>query len=114
MSVSIYAAKEVAYANAIVGAVRRPLAFLHMPVPINRFDEEFYRPLANLKLSPKTEFYLGVVHPDGKENMRRRLELAGKYISGYGIASECGISRARTRELTMKFLQAYADSSREP
>jgi hypothetical protein len=108
------AGKEVAFANAIAGAVNRPLAFLHMPVPINRFDEEFYRPLADLKLHPKTEFYLGLVHPDGKENMRRRLELANRYLSGYGIASECGISRARTRELTMRFLQAYADNSREP
>ncbi len=107
------ACKEVAFANAIA-AVTRPLMFLHMPVPINRLDEDFYRPLADLKLDPKTEFYLGLVHPDGKENMRRRLELADKYISRYGIASECGISRARTRELTMKFLQAYADNSREP
>jgi hypothetical protein len=108
------ASKEVAFANAIANSVTRPLTFLHMPVPINRFDEEFYRPLADLKLKPETEFYLGLVHPDGKENMRKRLELANKYISGYGIASECGISRARTRELTMKFLQAYADNSREP
>jgi hypothetical protein len=37
-----------------------------------------------------------------------------RYLSGYGIASECGISCARTRELTMRFLQAYADNSREP
>jgi hypothetical protein len=108
------AAKEVAFANAINGAVTRPLTFLHMPVPINRFDDDFYRPLAELSLNPKTEFYLGLVHPDGRENMRKRMEMAGKYISGYGIASECGISRARTREVTMQFLQAYADNSREP
>ena len=108
------ASKEVAFANAIASAVTRPLTFLHIPVPINRFDERFYRPLVDLRLSPKTEFYLGLVHPDGQENMRKRLELADKYVSGYGIASECGISRARTRELTMKFLQAYADNSREP
>ena len=108
------AGKEVTFANAIANAITRPLTFLHMPVPINRFDEEFYLPLADLKLKPKTEFYLGLVHPDSKENMRTRLELANKYINGYGIASECGISRARTRELTMKFLQAYADNSREP
>jgi hypothetical protein len=108
------ASKEVAFANAIADSVTRPLTFLHMPVPINRFDEQFFEPLADLKLSPKTEFYLGLVHPDSKENMRKRLELADRYISGYGIASECGISRARTRELTMKFLQAYADNSREP
>jgi hypothetical protein len=108
------AAREVAFANAIASSVTRPLTFLHMPVPINRFDDEFYRPLADLKLGPQTEFYLGLVHPDGKENMRKRLELADKYITGYGIASECGISRARTRELTREFLQAYADNSREP
>jgi hypothetical protein len=108
------ARKEVAFANAIARSVTRPLTYLHMPVPINRFDDEFYRPLKDLKLSPRTEFYLGLVHPDGKENMRKRLELADKYISGYGIASECGISRARTSELTMKFLQAYADNSSEP
>ena len=62
----------------------------------------------------KTEFYLSLVHPDGKENMSRRLALADRYLSGYGIASECGVSRARTRELTMEFLQAYADNSHEP
>ena len=107
-------AKEVTFANAIASSLTRPLTFLHMPVPINRFDPEFYRPLTNLKLSPATEFYLGLVHPDGKENMRKRLELADEYVSGYGIASECGISRARTRELTMNFLQAYSDNSREP
>jgi hypothetical protein len=108
------AGKEVAFANAIASALTRPLTFLHMPVPINRLDQEFYRPLADLKLNPATEFYLGLVHPDGKENMRKRLELANKYVNGYGIASECGISRARTRELTMKFLQAYSDNSQEP
>jgi len=98
----------------IANAVTRSLTFLHISVPINRFDEEFYRPRADLKLKPETEVYLGLVHPDGKENMRKRLELADKYISGYGTASECGISRARSHELTMKFLQAYADNSREP
>lgn len=108
------ASKEVAFANAIAGSLTRPLTYLHMPVPIKRFDEEFYRPLADLKLKPKTEFYLGLVHPDGKENMLKRLDLADKFISDYGIASECGISRARTREITMTFLRAYADSSREP
>jgi hypothetical protein len=108
------AAKEVALGNAIAGAIRRPLTYLHMPVPINRFDEGFYQPLADLKLKPSTEFYLGLVHPDGKENMRRRMTLADKYVHDYGIASECGISRARTREITMKFLQAYAENSREP
>jgi hypothetical protein len=108
------AGKEVAFANAIADAVTRPFTFLHMPVPINRFDEGFYRPLADLRLNPKTEFYLGLVHPDGRENMCKRLELANKFISSYGIASECGISRARTRELTMRFLQAYADNSLEP
>ena len=108
------AAKEVAFANAIANAVTRPLTFMHMPIPIDRFDQEFYRPLAELKLKPQTELYLGLVHPDGRENMRKRLDLADRYIGGYGIASECGIWRARTRELTMKFLQAYADNSREP
>lgn len=108
------ASKEVAFANAIAKAVARPLTYLHMPVPINRLDQQFYRPFADLKLNPATEFYLGVVHPDGKENMRKRLDLASNYLGDYGIASECGISRARTRELTMKFLQAYIDNSREP
>jgi hypothetical protein len=74
------AGKEVAFANAIADAVTRPLTFLHMPVPINRFDEGFYRPLADLRLNPKTEFYLGLVHPDGRENMCKRLELTNNLL----------------------------------
>ncbi|MBV8452734.1 MAG: hypothetical protein JOZ29_10740 [Deltaproteobacteria bacterium] len=44
-----------------------------------------------LNARPETEFHLGLVHSDGKENMCQHLELADKYISGYGIVF--GIAR---------------------
>lgn len=108
------AAMEVGFANAIAAAVSRPLTWLHMPVPIWWDAEPHFRPLADLHLPAATELYLGCVHPDGTDNMQRRLDLAHRHVHDFGIGSECGIARARTQEVTMRFLRAYAEHSREP
>ena len=111
----IDAAKMVEFANALAGAIKHPLAFVHMPVPINRTDDAFFRPLRDLKLAPDTEVYLGVVHgADGKEGTDIRIAAAGKHLKGFGIACECGIARARRPELVASILSIHAQSSREP
>jgi methionine synthase II (cobalamin-independent) len=107
--------KMVELANAIASSVRHPIAFLHMPVPVARSDDAFFRPFANLKLAPTTELYLGLVHAeDGAEGIKKRAAAATKYISTFGIAMECGISRRKTPDIVRKILALHAEGSREP
>src|SRR5277367_1075389 len=87
----IDAAKMVTLANEIARAVKHPIAFMHLPVPIARDDAAFFKPLADLKLAPGTELYLGVVHGDGPEAVGRRIKAAHAYVKDFGIATECGI-----------------------
>ncbi len=110
----IDAGKMVELANAIAHAVPRPIAFLHMPVPIARSDDAFFQPMAGLALGPETELYLGLVHADGADAIKKRIAAASKYVSGFGIATECGIARQRTPELVTKLLELHAAGSREP
>jgi methionine synthase II (cobalamin-independent) len=109
------AGKMVELANALASAIKHELAFVHMPVPIGRTDDAYFAPLKNLALSPKTELYLGVVHAaDGAEGTKRRIAAAAKYVGGFGVATECGIARARTSELVNALLRIHAETSSEP
>jgi methionine synthase II (cobalamin-independent) len=109
------AGKMVEAMNAIAEAVRHPIAYFHLPVPITRTDDDFYRPLSALKLSPKTEIYLGLVHgKDGPEGTRRRIEVARKYVKSFGIATECGMARARTASVIKTLLDVHLAASQEP
>jgi hypothetical protein len=108
----IDAGKMVELGNLIVRSVDRPLTWLHMPVPVDRSDDAFYAPLRGLELAGGTELYLGLVHAqDGVEGTTRRMAVARKYVDGFGIASECGISRGRGPELAMAFINTYAGAA---
>ena len=88
------AGKLVEVANALAASLGRPLNWIHMPVPRDRIDEAYYAPLAELRLRPETELHLGLVHhTDGAEGTARRMEVAGRFASGFGIATECGWGR---------------------
>jgi hypothetical protein len=81
----------VAMANAISTAVTRPIQWIHMPVPRDRDDEAYFAPIRDLQLRPETHLVLGLVHhTDGVEGTHRRMSVADKFVSGYGIATECG------------------------
>ena len=83
----------VRYANAVIAEVERPLTWLHLPVPIDREDVEYFAPL--VELTPVAELYLGVVHrEDGADGARRRIAAAAPYAAEFGVATECGIGRA--------------------
>jgi hypothetical protein len=111
----IDAAKMVEFANALAGAIKHPLAFLHMPVPVNRSDDAFFKPLADLKLAKGTEVYLGVVHAsDGAPGTSRRISAASSYLKEFGIACECGIARARRPDLIKSILAVHSQASVEP
>src|SRR5438128_7603009 len=86
--------KLVDVANVLAGSLGRPLNWIHLPVPRNRVDEAYYAPLGELRLPAETELYLGLVHhTDGIEGTRRRIDVAGRFASGFGIATECGWGR---------------------
>jgi hypothetical protein len=108
----IDAAKLVEAANALTQAIEHPLAYIHMPVPIGRDDEAFFRPLRDLRLGAGTELYLGVVHAaDGVEGTRRRMAAAKPYAPPFGIATECGMARARTPTLVRDLLRIHAEAA---
>jgi methionine synthase II (cobalamin-independent) len=99
------AGKLVEIANALATAVTRPIAYFHMPVPIARNDDAYFRPLRDLHLAPKTEVYLGLVHLDGVESTRKRIAAAAHYASDFGVATECGIARLKTPEQVETLLE---------
>jgi len=108
------ATKMVELAHLVRDSVKRPIEWLHMPVPIARSDDAFFAPLADLALPRGTELYLGLVHAgDGVEGTRRRMEAASRYVKAFGIASECGIARARRPDLVRQILQTHAEAARD-
>jgi hypothetical protein len=102
------AGKLVEVANGIASAVTRPITYFHMPVPIDRTDDAYYQPLRDLRLGRETELYLGLVHQDGVEGIRRRIAAAAKYVPDFGIATECGIARLKTPQQVGRLLEIHA------
>jgi hypothetical protein len=87
-------ATAVAFANGICARVPRRVDFIHLPVPRGRGDDAYFAPLQGLALTPGTELILGLVHhTDGVEGTRRRIAVAEKAVSGFGIGTECGFGR---------------------
>ena len=84
--------------NAVVNGVSRPVDWLHMPVPRNRLDAEYFAPLAQLDIGD-TELYLGLLHAEDKEGTRARIKAAAEFVAPFGIATECGLGRASRAEL---------------
>ena len=86
--------KLVEVANAVGAAIRRPINWIHLPVPRNRSDGAYYAPLRHLHLPPETELYLGVVHfTDGVQGTLERIKVAQQFVSNFGVATECGFGR---------------------
>lgn len=83
----------VRMANAAAEQARRPIDFLHMPVPRGRTDDAYFAPLADLDAGA-TKLFLGLVHDtDGVDGTLRRLEVAKRHLDRFGIATECGFGR---------------------
>ena len=80
--------------NAISDGLRRPLSWLHMPVPVERSDDAYFAPLADLRLKPNCRLYLGLIHDaDGLAGTLARISVAQRYVAEFGIATECGFGR---------------------
>jgi methionine synthase II (cobalamin-independent) len=109
------AGKLVETANGIAAAVKRPLQWIHMPVPVSRTDDAYFAPLARLQLHPETELYLGLIHAsDGIAGTQQRIAVASRYATGFGVATECGIARARKPGLVRELLALHAQAAAEP
>lgn len=81
-------------ANDLFAAIRRPVNWVHMPVPKDRDDPAYFAPLGRLELAGETVPMLGLVHAhDGLAGARRRAEQAKKQLVWFGVATECGLGR---------------------
>jgi hypothetical protein len=85
---------SVEFANAIVTGSKRGVTWVHMPVPRDRMDAGYYEPLRDLWSRRSAELYLGLVHQSGGlAATRRRIDLAERFATDFGIATECGFGR---------------------
>lgn len=104
------AGRMVDFANALSKAIKHKIAYIHMPVPVDRSDDAFHRPWRDLKLGDGTALFLGLVHAkDGVEGTKARIAAARRYAPAFGIATECGMARARSEDTVRKLLQIHAD-----
>jgi len=88
------AGKSVLFSNAITERLKRVVNWIHLPVPRGRNDDAYFAPLADLKLRPETQLYLGLVHLRlGEEGTNALIARAERYVSDFGVATECGFGR---------------------
>lgn len=98
----------VSLANAVTGATHRSVDWIHMPVPIDRSDDAYFQPLGSLARDQLGELYLGLLHEqDGVDGAQQRMATADRYMTDYGISTECGLGR-RNPETIPDLLQLHA------
>lgn len=96
-------------ANRLSADIRRPIELMHMPVPRDRSDDDYFRPLSGLRLRPETELCLGLVHyTDGVAGTRQRLAAAERHVSEFSIGTECGFGR-RDPKTIHELLRVHAE-----
>jgi hypothetical protein len=83
----------VEIANGVRQASTPRIDFLHMPVPKDRMDAAYFRPLTDLAQSQDTTLYLGLIHYDDRNGDQARMEAAEEFVEAFGVASECGWGR---------------------
>lgn len=87
-------ATGVKFANAICRVATRTVDWVHMPVPRDRSDVDYFSPLQDLDMPDETELILGLVHhTDGENGTKQRMAAADTVRRSYGIATECGFGR---------------------
>jgi len=85
--------------EGIAAATKRPIDFFHIPVPKDRSDEGFYAPLKAWKRPAGTELYLGLLHHDDETGDRKRVAVAKRFITDFGLSAECGWGRTEPGRL---------------
>jgi hypothetical protein len=86
----------------------RAITWVHLPVPIERDDAEYFAPLSSVAWPSTTAVYLGLVHhEDGVDGALRRARAAEAVVPSFGVATECGFGRG-PRERTVPLLDLHA------
>jgi hypothetical protein len=81
-------------ANRLSADIKRPIQLIHMPVPRDRADDDYFAALAHLRIHPEAELSLGLVHyTDGLAGTHRRLATAERHVARFSVATECGFGR---------------------
>ena len=81
-------------ANRISSKLSHTPNWIHMPVPVERNDDDYFRALETLSLKSETKLYLGLIHDsDGVKGAKSRIKTAEKFIKNFGVATECGFGR---------------------
>jgi hypothetical protein len=78
---------------AIFRMAERRVDFLHLPVPRERDDPAYFAPLRSLRLPERARLYLGLIHHADGDGDRRRIDIARRFVDGFGVATECGWGR---------------------
>ncbi|MCH1883824.1 hypothetical protein [Agrococcus sp. ARC_14] len=87
------AGQLAAVSREVLAHARRRVDFIHLPVPIERDDAEYFASLAGVEWG-ETQVFLGLVHhEDGVAGALRRAEAARTAVASFGIATECGFGR---------------------
>lgn len=85
-------------ANSVVKAAKRPVQWIHMPVPKDRDDAGYVAPLRNLDIG-NTKLYLGLLHPHDEDGTKQHVAQAQSVRSDFGVATECGMGRFSVDEM---------------
>jgi hypothetical protein len=92
-------ALSVRMANLAIARSKRRVDWVHMPVPIDRSDDDYFAPLRDLN-SADTNVFLGFIHlHDGTQGSLARAQVARRYLSRFGVATECGLGRRQPETL---------------
>lgn len=95
--------------NLLLAAAGRPIAYVHMPVPIARDDDAYFASLADLAKSPQTELYLGLLHlGDGIDGAAKRIAAAKRVVNDFGVAAECGLGHWTDPQSVVRILELHA------
>ena len=97
--------------NELKAQIDRKINFIHVPVPINRKDEEYFKPLTKWETEENQDFFLGLIHEeDGFAGNLARIGTASKYLEHFGISTECGMGR-RLPEVIPRWMELMANLS---
>lgn len=93
----------VALADRLFAEVRRPITWIHMPVPRHVTSADYFTPLHGYRPKAGTELYLGIVYDRaGIETSRKLADLAQAALRAgqtFGVATECGMGRTPAEDI---------------
>ena len=83
----------VEMSNGIAAGLGRRMDFLHLPVPRDRTDRQYFQPLDALQLPDDVEVIMGLIHFDDGNGDAARIAAAREFLPTFGVATECGWGR---------------------